>query len=66
VFRLAIELPFDVLIVHKKTFKTEETASKFLHRHYKRFPAVEIRTAADVDAWAGTVFMFPAHWKRKR
>ena len=64
-FRIAIELPFLVLLVHKKEFPSEGAAIRYIRRHYKRFPALAVFPAGYVENWKGTVFQFPAHWNER-
>ena len=63
-FRIAIDLPFQVLLVHKKTFKSDDAARRFIRKHYRRFPAFNVYPQAYVESWKGNTFQFPAHWKR--
>jgi hypothetical protein len=65
VFRIAIELPFMVLLVHRKTFKSEDAARRYITRYYKRFPAFGVFPDNYVERWKGNVFQFPAHRKRR-
>lgn len=62
-FRIAIELPFMVLLAHRKMFKTEEAARRYITRYYKHFPAFAVVTNQYVESWNGNVFPFPAQRK---
>ena len=64
-FRIAISLPFHMLLVHKKPFKTEDAARRYIRRHYKNFPAFMVCTRDFVASWKGNTFQFPAHWRRR-
>ena len=63
-FRIAIELPFNVLLLHKQKFRSEKAANRFIHKHYQRFPAFGVYSRDFVEGWSGNTFQFPAHWKR--
>jgi len=58
-YRLVIQLPFRILLVHRQGFFWEEAALRYQKEHYGNFPAIEIWTPREVDDFRGRLLSFP-------
>ncbi len=57
-YRLVLELPFRVLLMHRAHFKSPMTA---MHYRKRRFPTIplDVCEQSQVDEWPGHTFVIP-------
>jgi len=58
-YRLVIQLPFKILLVHRQGFFWEDAAIRFQKERYGFFPGVVIWTQREVDEFHGRLLPFP-------
>jgi len=58
-YRLVIQLPFKILLVHRQGFFWKDAAIRYQKEHYSLFPGIEVWTQREVDDFRGRLLSFP-------
>jgi len=58
-YRLVIQLPFKLLLVHRQGFYWKDAANSYQKEHYGLFPGMEVWTQREVDDFRGRRLPFP-------
>lgn len=58
-YRLVVDLPFGLMLVHKKFFSSVECAEGYRTIHYKKYPGMKVWDQQEVKACKARIITFP-------
>jgi len=58
-YRLVVDLPFGIMLVHKKVFFCAEAAQVYKDQTYSKYPGLRVWTQTEVDLCRSRAISFP-------